>query len=54
MDIALPPFPDMSADDQLLGYAALVGRLSALVPAETYADAVIRARKAVADYKAAS
>lgn len=44
MGLELPPFPDLSADDQLIAYAALVGYLSAKVPAEVYADGVIRAR----------
>ena len=53
IDLSLDPFPDMTADEKFLAYAALCGVLGASVSAEVYADAVIVARKAVADRESA-
>lgn len=50
--LAADPFPDLTGHDLTIAYAALVGTLSAKVPAEVYAEAVFTAREFVAKRKA--
>lgn len=52
--LAAEPFPDLTGHDLTIAYAALVGWLSAKVPAEVYGEAVIVAREFVAKRKGAA